>query len=393
MAVGCKEIKIRKFCRVVRQRRPAEQCAILGLQISTYPRKLCFTANRFISFPSLNSKHEALSPMFGSHYHRKQQDPKEKIRHMCRKQWLRLVLLVGLMLLTSVAPAMAESGYVGDETCLDCHEEIFESFARNRHGIKSDSRTPAAVYDSDVCESCHGPGAAHVEAEDGSEIVALGVNSEISADRKNDVCLNCHTRGKVALWDGNEHETRGLSCADCHSFHQTNPQGLSKTSETALCLKCHQQIRAQLMRQSHHPLREEKMRCSDCHNPHGALAENMIDAQDLNLKCFECHAEHRGPYLWEHPPVVEDCLACHTPHGSTRDGLLTAKMPYLCQRCHVNTLSNHVSQLYALDSSQQGQSVYRIGAPRLNKLYYRSCVNCHSQVHGSNHPSGKNLMR
>ncbi|MES0398123.1 MAG: cytochrome c3 family protein, partial [Syntrophobacteria bacterium] len=96
----------------------------------------------------------------------------------------------------------------------------------------------------------------------------------------------------------------------------------------------------------------------------------------------------RGPLLWEHPPVVEECLTCHTPHGSPRTPLLKAKMPYLCQRCHSNV--GHPSQLQARSSSESGQSVYRV---LNNRGFYRACLNCHVQIHGSNHPSGKSLMR
>ena len=59
------------------------------------------------------------------------------------------------------------------------------------------------------------------------------------------------------------------------------------------------------------------MKCSDCHNSHGTIADKLVDAQYSNLKCFECHANLRGPLLWEHPPVVEECLTCHTPHNTS----------------------------------------------------------------------------
>jgi hypothetical protein len=59
--------------------------------------------------------------------------------------------------------------------------------------------------------------------------------------------------------------------------------------------------------------------------------------------------------------------------------VLAAKTPFLCQRCHIST--RHPSTLY--------------DAPDLasNRLFNRSCVNCHSQIHGSNHPSGKFFLR
>ena len=54
----------------------------------------------------------------------------------------------------------------------------------------------------------------------------------------------------------------------------------------------------------------------------------------VNETCYTCHAEKRGPFLWEHSPVVDDCTNCHTPHGSTKPALLKARVPWLCQECH-----------------------------------------------------------
>jgi hypothetical protein len=52
----------------------------------------------------------------------------------------------------------------------------------------------------------------------------------------------------------------------------------------------------------------------------------------------------------------------------------------LCQRCHNHT--RHPSTIY--DNKVVGSS---------NRLYSRSCVTCHSAIHGSNHPSGATFLR
>ena len=72
---------------------------------------------------------------------------------------------------------------------------------------------------------------------------------------------------------------------------------------------------------------------------------------------------------------------CHQPHGSHNDKMLTAKLPMLCQRCHMN--GGHNNSAY--DRSQISN--------RTNRLANKSCVNCHSNIHGSNHPSGKFFVR
>ncbi len=299
------------------------------------------------------------------------------------------ILFLFFLFLTIDARSSQEEGdYAGDETCMECHEEIYNRFWKNIHGVKGDPRTPAARDPQFVCESCHGPGAAHSETDGEEPVLSLKAKSPEPSQKKTAVCLSCHTRGKVVMWPGGEHETRGLACADCHSIHQENPKNLAKPSQTQVCIGCHQDIRPQLLRQSHHPIREGKIKCTDCHNAHGTIADGLIDAQYVNLKCFECHAKVRGPYLWEHPPAVEDCLSCHRPHGSTHSALLNAKTPYLCQRCHSN--ADHAGELQARSSAEAGQSVYRA---LNNRGFYRGCLNCHSSIHGSNHPSGKSLVR
>ena len=63
----------------------------------------------------------------------------------------------------------------------------------------------------------------------------------------------------------------------------------------------------------------------------------------LALYLLECR-QQRGPFLFEHEPVQDDCSECHNPHGSVNDQLLTARPPFLCQQCH-QTSSHHTRRL------------------------------------------------
>lgn len=303
-------------------------------------------------------------------------------------KFVLLPALAGFLLL--IAGTIAFAADEGPEKCKDCHEDRYESYSKSLHGIKGDPRTPAARLG---CETCHGPGDDHVKAGGGKGvggIMPLGPKSATPAAQRNAVCLGCHEKGKQVMWQGGVHELRGLSCSNCHSIHGGHQKSLSKPTEPETCSNCHKDIRALLLKSSHHPIREGKLKCSDCHNPHGTIADKLVSANSLNEKCYECHTEKRGPFLWEHAPATENCAACHNPHGSAHDKLLVAKRPYLCQQCHSN--SRHPGTLYGLNAATvtEDGNVFQLSS---NRLFDRSCQNCHSQIHGSNHPSGKSLLR
>jgi DmsE family decaheme c-type cytochrome len=125
------------------------------------------------------------------------------------------------------------------------------------------------------------------------------------------------------------------------------------------------------------------MDCTSCHNPHGSPNVRLLRiGYSINETCTSCHAAQRGPFLWEHAPTRERCTTCHDPHGSPNDRLLVAKLPMLCQRCHIST--RHPSTVYDLSV---------IGGSSENRLINRACVNCHQNIHGSNHPSGNYFLR
>jgi DmsE family decaheme c-type cytochrome len=114
-----------------------------------------------------------------------------------------------------------------------------------------------------------------------------------------------------------KHKTAGVSCDSCHTIH-SGKKGNLKAPEPELCLSCHRDVRTQISKQSHHPLPEGRMKCTDCHDQHGSFGRKMIKTGSVNELCYRCHAEMRGPFLWEHPPVEENCQTCHAVHGSVR---------------------------------------------------------------------------
>lgn len=279
------------------------------------------------------------------------------------------------------AQAAPQAGYVGSDTCTTCHTTEGDSLKGTPHGQANNPRSPAAGHG---CESCHGPGQAHVDDEAKGHIRKF---TALKASEVSDTCLTCHNRGTHAGWEGSAHDRRNLSCTTCHSVHSPKSfeHQLVKGSEIELCATCHRVQVAKTERAvAHMPVREGKMSCSSCHNPHGSISnvKALKTGSSVAELCISCHTEMRGPMLWEHAPVRENCATCHDPHGSSNDRMLVVRMPMLCQRCHVAT--SHPSSIYDKDEITVNKS---------NRMFGRSCVNCHSNIHGSNHPSGQFFMR
>jgi DmsE family decaheme c-type cytochrome len=284
----------------------------------------------------------------------------------------------------------------GADTCLGCHDEESDSptfstaaVFKGKHAHRRDVRAPFGAGGLQ-CEACHGPGARH-SAKGGSSsakkrsINSLKADSFMPVEQRNAPCLACHQERSRTGWHAGAHERGGLACTDCHKLHVARDAVLTKATEAEVCYRCHKQQRGEFHKSSSHPVRFGRMSCSDCHSPHGSSSVAMLNKPTVNQTCYACHADKRGPLLWEHAPVAEDCTLCHSSHGSVRAALLNKSPPLLCQQCH--SVAGHPSLPRtgaALPGGAGGGSIFVVAG---------SCMNCHSQVHGSNHPAGAKLMR
>ena len=302
------------------------------------------------------------------------------------------------------APTAGAGDYVGSDVCIGCHDDQNKRFQNTVMG-KAFAK-PHTADEKLGCESCHGPGKAHVEAGGSKTTIPIryGKDTHNSVEEQNQSCVQCHKKGNRMFWSGSPHESRGMRCVDCHNVKQKLTRSLSGEAfvasrvtdvgglvkpETELCLSCHQMRRSQLQRSSHMPFREGKVTCSTCHNPHGTPNPSQLKQATVNENCYSCHAERRGPFLWSHQPVMENCDTCHEPHGSFNPQLLKARMPRLCQECHNEFAHGTGTYSYALGNvSNAGQAM---GYPA--KTFNRGCANCHSKIHGTNAPSGKFFVR
>lgn len=255
---------------------------------------------------------------------------------------------------------------VGNESCLACHDGVESALAAGPHG------SPAFAERSELgCETCHGPGSAHMDDPEAPYGDSPGYGQLSSA-----ACRSCHA-GEHSRFPTNAHARAGMSCVDCHSIHgetewsplhsdASEPFETARiTGSSASCVTCHTDVAGEFEFNERHRLQEGIMSCADCHDPHGPSTRTHL-AGFKQESCVECHADKGGPFVFEHGSVrVEGCAACHTPHGSPNRHMLThERVAELCYSCHVEVPGFHIrGGRFGLDTQ---------------------CTNCHATIHGSN---------
>ncbi|NJD10033.1 MAG: DmsE family decaheme c-type cytochrome [Gemmatimonadetes bacterium] len=308
--------------------------------------------------------------------------------------WLYAGLLSGALSVLALVPAGA-SGQVTQQTatwrvsdCEDCHDKVLTpAYRSSAHGQADQS-----------CAKCHSNVAEHAQAQTAGRKGPVPSVKNLKANELNETCLSCHEKGKQASYETSMHARRNVACTSCHSVHHpvSAAAQLKTVRGTDACISCHKAERAKSMRTSHHPVREGKMECSSCHNPHEGNSPKMLNAETVNDLCYQCHTEKRGPFVFEHAPVREDCISCHDAHGSNHARMLVQKQPTVCWNCHL-TGSGHFGSGDNF-STEKGVPVAPTGAPSgyptVNSRFVgRSCANCHFSIHGSNSPSGAYFLR
>ncbi|MGD0897307.1 MAG: cytochrome c3 family protein [Thermoguttaceae bacterium] len=230
------------------------------------------------------------------------------------------------------------------------------------------------------CTTCHNP---------------HGALKEYS---RKDLCLTCHRGAPTMAWHSSIHANNGIACTDCHDPHPRAcvPQFVEidhyqvqrakrlpmSVQQPQACYKCHAKIYGLNAMPYHHPIKEGKMVCSDCHDPHGQYLDNLKE-ETVNMLCYKCHAEKQGPFTHEHPPVTENCCTCHEPHGTVTKDLLRQPVTFLCMRCHPGHSNDSVANILSGSTSHSVTTT----AAKFQKGFFTDCTACHADVHGTNSPS------
>jgi DmsE family decaheme c-type cytochrome len=287
-----------------------------------------------------------------------------------------------------LAPAAFAANYVGSEACKTCHPDVWSSFYKNPH-YKSIANGNLAPEDTG-CESCHGPGQAHVEARGGkATIIAF---STLGPEKTLDACLRCHGQTLArANIRRSSHTQVDVVCTNCHSIHKSPvAKYLLANKQSELCYSCHTDVRAQFSMPFKHRVNEGVVNCTDCHNPHGAFDPTwrmasrphmMEQAEGSSEACVKCHIDKRGPWVYEHGNLrVEGCETCHQPHGSMNPRMLKRPVVFtLCLECHngQGTFGGFGPTFRAGISNPPAD--HNLANPR-----YQQCTTCHVRIHGSN---------
>ena len=284
--------------------------------------------------------------------------------------------------------------YAGTEKCASCHRAESIQHAKTAH---------AAVGG---CESCHGPGKRHADAEeaaggdDAKAAAAAKLIFSFQANPKQNAarCLSCHESSREQRnFDHSQHMQHGVDCGSCHAAHLVEAarkpdktdvglavanlfsvpklgderrwlsSSLLKKTQPDLCYGCHGNIQAQFALPTRHRVNEGAMKCTDCHNTHGTSNRATLRQSGWDT-CASCHVEKRGPFVFEHSAVkVEGCTSCHTPHGSVNKHMLVRRESrLLCLQCHVDPFAQNVPH------------------GRLGFQTRGDCTRCHTTIHGSN---------
>ncbi len=187
------------------------------------------------------------------------------------------------------------------------------------HSTGVDATSHTWTEQNITCESCHGPGKAHVEKPTATNIVNP---ARLTTERSMEVCLACHQAGKPA---GNEYAwpvgyQPGKKLADY--WHGFEPEPGKQTAEFWNNGTAHKnRVQGNTFAQS--VMHAHGIQCSNCHDSHGSRNLSMtVKSASTNALCLTCHGPGKsvGP---NYATITE-----HTHHAATSTGSQ-------CINCHM----------------------------------------------------------
>ncbi|MDX1492572.1 MAG: cytochrome c3 family protein [Longimicrobiales bacterium] len=265
--------------------------------------------------------------------------------------------------------------------------------------VSGHSATGEERYYDVQCESCHGPGLAHVvDPQDATVPLAP---MEVGLDLTQG-CAECH--------QGNHHPFAEEWTASAHGTVNAYPAG------RAACEGCHTGegalkmfgVNTVFLEQDDvsQPGEHLAITCAVCHDPHGSDHSGQLrfpidePSEDINL-CMQCHHKRgtpdpstfRGPHSPEGPTLLG--TAGWWPPGLAQPIISTHgsedENPRLCAGCHVNSyeindletgefLFNATGHRFEATPCTDAQGLLVEGPCPNSEKTYAACTDCHSEA-------------
>jgi predicted CXXCH cytochrome family protein len=364
----------------------------------------------------------------------------------------KIVLLAGFLVAIAIVPAVAKTHpvpldkNVDAKKCLECHEDKSKGKAVHSaiatgclschevrvnkdvtrvklttttpyglcltcHADKDASQIKGTIHPPAVrdCLKCHDP---HTTDNKNQLLKAT------SGEKKDNLCLSCHTQGLDVPEKGSRHAALDMGCDTCHTTHKTgadptveNQFHLTKAAP-ALCLDCHDGKDAGLQK-AHHNQPFAAANCLTCHDPHQSAAPKLMakfthppfaekscdtchaaakdgkvvltaaSARELCVTCHSEKAEQIEKAKVQHPGAAGDCTDCHNPHAGNTPGFVQPNPVGACLNCHSDQAElrkkQHLHQpafgegCATCHEPHGGENQHLLRAANVNVL----CLECH----------------
>lgn len=327
-------------------------------------------------------------------------------------------------ILNKITAREAGAGKTFDKGCAGCHSTTLSQVGMNASGEwVSETPTPVFVNEGNVhyldlrgkgpdmyhigCESCHGPGAAHIIAR-GDKSRIVNPARDFTAKQQNFQCGSCHSRGASVPSGAHEFpydETARLEYPryaptdDLFTRFFQDRAGVYPDGKTSR--QHHQQLQ-DLMRSSKWEFEFHKVTCTECHDPHAsspAQLRSVIRTQGAggaelrinvsvadNTLCLACHAGF-GPFQGlqkeqivnaaANRAVIAQVVTAHSHHPYNPEGTFRVSR---CTSCHM-------AQMAASGAPYDMHSHSFDVVPPEKTLKYQpqggmpnSCGTCHRQL-------------